>query len=408
MSIDRRTRRHCDVRALPRDEVFDRTLPDAIARHGELAGRGQRHKGIPPLGFSVEGRDVTLLDRDGGVTLEAGLSKGAVVARLDAGALSALVQDQKSAMGLAMTSKVEVVAGRFESWIGWEPVLRALLDGRPVHEPGAVKLRARSGDPLDATRRFSLEDDRDVMGHFLTEAGFLHVENVFTEAEMNTVGADLDAALARAEKDDGASWWAGDSRGVEQPVRVLFFPEQSDSLRALLGDDRLRWIGALTGDDHDTKNLGAEGLVKPLDIRTGLSDLPWHKDCGQGGHSYFCNGLTVGLSVTGADRRSGALGVVPGSHRANVQTAGLDESLDLAPLKLETRVGDVTVHCSDTLHRAYPPVDRPRKVVYTGIRLPQLPGDVAPKVPSRVQRAERARLTDVRDRINAAGGGVEA
>ena len=145
--------------------------------------------------------------------------------------------------------------------------------------------------------------------------------------------------------------------------------------------------------------LGAEGLIKPLDIKSGLSDLPWHKDCGQGQHSYYCNGLSIGISVTGADERSGALGVVPGSHRANVQTAGKDDSLDLPVIKLVTRTGDLTVHCSDTLHRAYPPIERPRKVVYTGFRQPLMEGDVVEQVSVEKQRADRAQLTSVQDRI---------
>ena len=148
-------------------------------------------------------------------------------------------------------------------------------------------------------------------------------------------------------------------------------------------------------------------MIKPLDIQTGLSDLPWHKDCGQGGHSYYCNGLTAGISVTGADAKSGALGVVPGSHRANVQIAGKDESLDMPSLKLETRTGDVTVHCSDTLHRAHRPTERPRKVVYSGFRLRLKPGDALEAIPMETQRAERARLTNVQDRIADSGAGAE-
>jgi hypothetical protein len=307
-------------------------------------------------------------------------------------------------MGLAMTSRVTLKRGAFDAWIGWEPVFRALLDARPVHEAGAIVLRDRHGDPLDLRRRFRLDNDREEIAHFLEQAGFLHIEGVFREQEMAAVAADIDAAGARATPDDGASWWASDSMGVQQAVRILFFHEQSDVLRELLHDDRLQWIAGLTGDGHDGSKIGAEGLVKPLDIVSGLSDLPWHKDCGQGGHSYSCCGLTVGISVTGADARSGALGVVPGSHRANVQTAGLDPSLDLAPIKLETRTGDLTVHCSDTLHRAHRPTERPRKVVYTAFGLPPLPGDVLPKVARQVQRATRAGLTDVRDRIRDAGG----
>ncbi len=125
-------------------------------------------------------------------------------------------------------------------------------------------------------------------------------------------------------------------------------------------------------------------------------------------HSYYCSSLTVGISVTGADVESGALGVVPGSHRANLQPAGLDPSLDLVPIKLETRTGDLTVHCSDTLHRAHRPTKQPRKVVYSGFRLAALPGDVIPKLPKDEERATRARLTNVRDRIAATGGDAKA
>lgn len=404
MSIDSRTRRRRDRRDLARDEVFDSILPDALERHGELAARGMLYKELPPLSLEVEGRAVSLREQDGKLILDEGEGSADAVASIGADALSDLVQDWKTTMGLAMNAKVKMTRGAFDAWIGWEPVFRALLDGRPVHEAGAIELRKRDGSPLDLSRSFELDDDRDEISHFLHEAGFLHVRSVFNDSEMAAVSADLDAALERAEPDDGASWWAGDSAGVQQPVRVLWFHEQSAALRELLRDERLQWIADLTGDGHDGSKMGAEGLVKPLDIQTGLSDLPWHKDCGQGMHSYMCCGLTVGISVTGADRRSGALGVVPGSHRANVQTAGRDESLDLAPVKLETRTGDLTVHCSDTLHRAHRPTEQPRKVVYTGFRMPLLPGDVAPEVSKEEERAARARLTNVRDRIEASGG----
>ena len=65
-----------------------------------------------------------------------------------------------------------------------------------------------------------------------------------------------------------------------------------------------------------------------------------------------------------------------------------------------TRTGDVTVHCSDTLHRAYPPVERPRTVVYSSFSLPARPGDDVRPDPDG--RAARARLSDVQSRIEAA------
>jgi hypothetical protein len=40
--------------------------------------------------------------------------------------------------------------------------------------------------------------------------------------------------------------------------------------------------------------------------------------------------------------------------------------IDLSPIDLPTRTGDVTVHLSCTQHMSQPPVTQPRKVLYTG------------------------------------------
>jgi hypothetical protein len=400
MSVDVRTRLSKDVCTLSCDEVLDVLLPDALAAHGDLAARGIDYLELPPLGVEVDGRGVTLEAASGFLSMRPGVESAGVVGVLSDDALSELVQDVQSTMGLAITARVKITAGNINDWIGWEPVLRALFDGRKVHEAGDVTFVDLEGGELDLDRAFGLDDDRERASHFLHQAGFLHLRGVFDPSEMAALAADVDEWISRATPDDGESWWATDEDGTEQAVRVLFFSEKSAVLRALLDDDRFRWLAELTGDGHRPSG-GAEGLVKPLGIVRGLSDLPWHKDCGQGRHSYSCNGLTCGISVTGADRTSGALGVIPGSHRANTMAAGRDPRLDLQPRVLETLVGDVTVHCSDTLHRAHPPVDRPRKVVYSGFALPPMPGDAAP---SRHQdaRAARAALSDAQSRIEAA------
>ncbi|MEZ5166499.1 MAG: phytanoyl-CoA dioxygenase family protein [Acidimicrobiales bacterium] len=400
MSIDQRTRLHKDERALTVDEVCDAVIPAALAIHGDLAARGLTYKGLPGLGLSVDGESLVLrLDGDR-MTLGTELETAGIVAELPEDALSDLVQDVQSTMGLAMTSRVQLSRGDMNGWIGWEPILRALFDGRKVHETGDVTFEDLDGGPLDLDRVFTIDDDRAESAHFLEQAGFLHLRGVFTEAEMAAVGADIDEWIARATPDDGESWWAEDADGVAQAVRVLFFYDKSSALRELVHDDRYQWLGDLTGDGHSHKG-GGEGLVKPLGIVKGLSDLPWHKDCGQGRHSCRCNSLTCGISVTGADRVSGALGVIPGSHRANTIATMRDPQLDLQPRMLETETGDVTVHCSDTLHRAHPPIERPRKVVYSGFGLPPLPGDEVTPDP-RYSRAARAELTSVQDRIAAA------
>ena len=76
MSIDARTRLHKDVRALERDEVFDSVLPDAIAVHGDLAGRGVAYKELPAVGLDVDGRCVTLRESGGTLAIREGLDDG--------------------------------------------------------------------------------------------------------------------------------------------------------------------------------------------------------------------------------------------------------------------------------------------------------------------------------------------
>jgi len=110
--------------------------------------------------------------------------------------------------------------------------------------------------------------------------------------------------------------------------------------------------------------------VKPIGVVEGISDLPWHKDCSLGRHSYDCSSMTVGISVTGADSRSGQLAVVAGSHRANLQPNFIHPYLDLPRIDLPTKTGDVTVHLSCTLHMSHPPIQKERRVMYSSFVLP--------------------------------------
>ena len=122
MTIDTRTRLHRQVRTLARDEVFDAVLPEAISAHGDLAARGVRYKELPTLGLDVMGRGVTLRVSGDALVVTRGVDDAGVVAALPEDALSDLVQDSQSTMGLAMTSRVKITAGNYggrlgKSWI---------------------------------------------------------------------------------------------------------------------------------------------------------------------------------------------------------------------------------------------------------------------------------------------------
>jgi hypothetical protein len=190
---------------------------------------------------------------------------------------------------------------------------------------------------------------------------------------MDVISRDMDAALPSYRRGDGQSWWARTKAGDDRCVRMQSFDRHSPATLELLASDRYARIGRLIGDGYLARTTGnrIEALVKPIGVVEGISDVPWHKDCSLGMHSFRCCGLTVGVSVTGADAESGQLRVVAGSHRALMRPAFVRPDCDLPILDLPTATGDVTVHCSCTLHMAQPPVERERRVMYTGFSLPE-------------------------------------
>jgi len=391
ITVDRRTRFLGDEVELDVDAFVDEDLPGLVAANGAAAGAGAVLNSLPPLTLVVDGAPLTLAVGDDGRLTAGRTEQDALVAVLDGQAFSDLVQDVASTFGLVLPGRVEIRAGGQDDFVAWEPVLRCLLDGRPVHEPGGVTFALR----MPPT--FTLDDDHDEIGRFLADCGFLHLAGMFTEDEMAAVSAELDDAIAAAEPDDGASWWARTEAGEHYPSRILGFNQQSRTLRELLRSDRYRAIGTFTDDEFVQRDPdvgdSAEGLLKKVGVREGISDVSWHKDCSLGGHSRGCCGLTVGISVTGAGPRNGELGVVPGSHRANIVPLGV-EGLDLPRVPLATRTGDVTVHCSCTLHMSRPPVSDERRVVYTGFGLAPRPGDHRAEVEPEEARRRRAAQND--------------
>jgi hypothetical protein len=395
-TVDFRTRFEGDAVAIEPQDFLDPGLAAIRDGHAHEAGRAATRLGLVPLTLDVEGERLTFVTDDGRMSVRPGGDAPLEVA-IDRAGFSDLVQDAASTFALQMTGRAKMQRGRVDEFIAWEPVLRGLLDGRPVYEPGSIDFRHPNGAPLDLNRSFTADDDPAEIGHFLAEAGFLHLEGVFTEAEMAAVSAELDQAIGAARPDDGASWWARTEAGERYPSRILGFNQKSPALRELLRDERFARIGRFTDDRYIQRDPdqgdSAEGLLKKVGVVEGISDVSWHKDCSMGGHSRGCCGLTVGISVTGARRENGELGVVPGSHRANIALLGV-EGLDLPRLPLPTRTGDVTVHCSCTLHMSRPPVSAERRVVYTGFRLAPRPRDHPAETSEAEVRRQRASLND--------------
>jgi hypothetical protein len=315
--------------------------------------------------------------------------------KLTASEFSGLVNDLYTPMTFFVSGSLNILRGDLGAFLDWWLIIRAVVDQRPIHVPGETDFRDRYGAPLNLTQSFSLEDSLEDMRHFLDTAGFMHIAGVFGNAEMAAISADIDKYHGNYYEGDNSSWWATTKNGERRLVRLQRFDEFSAATRSILHDPRFKKIGDISGDGHVHCGLegnAIEALIKPLDVVQGISDLPWHKDCSLGRHSYECCSLTVGISVTGAGADSGQLRVIAGSHRALMWPAllGKPEKYGLPIVDLPTRTGDVTLHLSCTHHMAQAPTARERRVLYTSFRLPSVMVDSSIESRARINQAREA------------------
>ena len=389
MTVDMRIRVDGEPAPTEPAEFFDVTLPRLFAESQDRLSPSLQVLQPRPMTIDVTGQRWSLAVDGDRIKVSTGLAGGTVL-RVDADQLAALVADKVTPMGWLTTGSLDM-DGHLSDVLNWWLLLRASLDGTTPHRTGAIEFTDHDGGPLDLLRSFAPDDSPEDMAWFLEHAGFLHVKGVYREDEMAAMSAEMDLAAPHYSDGDGRSWWASLRDGSRALVRMQRFDEESRVAAELVADERLSRIAALTGDGHvpsgwDGNRL--EALFKPIGVTQGISDIPWHKDCSLGRHSYDCCGLTVGISVTGADALSGQLRVVAGSHRALVWPApSLQPGLDLPVIDLATETGDVTVHCSCTLHMAQPPVRQERRVMYTSFSLPTIGGAVA-------DRGELRRMAD--------------
>ncbi len=388
MSVDLRTRVDSEQAPVEAGRFFRETLPALLDARQALIEPGASELPLADFCIETDGEPWTLSWHGDRASVGAG-HHGVARVRLSAEQLSHLVNDQSTPIALMTNKLLDMPEGGLPDFLNWWLVLRAALDGRRIHARGDVTFKA------DTRRSFRPDDSDQAMRACLEEAGYLHIRGLFSEEEMAAVEADFPKAAPHYEKGDPLAWFATTADGVEHLVRMEGFDRYSDASVALIEDDRFQRIGRIPGIGHVPRKIGSRvgALTKPIGVVTGISDVPWHKDCSLGRHSYECCTLTVGISVTGADAHSGQLRVLPGSHRALVWPAPcVQPGLDLEPIDLPTRTGDVTVHLSCTQHMSQPPVTRTRKVLYTGFA--QRPAD-----PEAAER-NRQRLNAVRSKTH--------
>lgn len=373
MSIDQRTRSDSDTQYISPSAFFDGQF-QAYAKLGACHISDWLSKNpMDDVSFECDGNVWHINASSALLKVNHGIAQLGLHVRISADDFSALINDQLTPIAFLATNDLNLVRGNFNDYLNWWLILRAVIDQRTLYTPGTIAFKDRNGADLDLTRKFTLEDPLDEMRHFLETAGFLHLKNVFKKEEMNVLSKDMDLLQDQYSKGDGISWWARCANGSDRLVRMQRFDEKSQATASLLKDSRFKRIGDIPGLDmvhNSLENNQIEALIKPLNVVEGLSDLPWHKDCAQGRHSYICAGLTVGISVSGSDATSGQICLIAGSHRGLMRPSLFDDisQLGLPVIEVPTEAGDITIHLSCTLHMAQAPTHSERRVMYTGFR----------------------------------------
>jgi hypothetical protein len=323
--------------------------------------------------------------RAGGLVLTPGDASADTVIELDAEDWQGLVHDYEAAAGLLYASRVRCLRGNAMNFVLWEPALRHLYTGREIFDAGALDLRDSRGAALDAARVFRFGDDAEEQSHFLRSAGYLLVRGVFARAEIAALLAEARELAAEARPGDKLSWWSKDARGAEVLCRVTRAADRP-GLAALPSDPRVLALAALAKAElvhRKGEGNGVTVIFKNPGIREGLSDLPWHRDCGMGGHALICPVLIVSTYLTPANRETGELRFLPGSHS---RTCGsfIDPADASAPrgVSFEAQPGDVSVHYGDVMHAAPPPT----RADLAGYRISAITGFA--RAASRVHRGK--------------------
>jgi len=363
--------------AIDFDEFHLVELPKRIEQ-GSGALAAPDLAGVGTIGFRTpDGAAFTYVPSPDTIEIWSGDAAADTLVEMSREAFSDFANELRTCFGLMYAGLIEVTRGDFGWFERWEPALRAMYHDRPIIDPAALGVGA------DLDRSFTLDDSDDDLRSFFTEKGFLHLRGVLSVDEIAALSADVERARVAARPDDGASWWATHADGEQVCCRVIYLGRQSELIAGLGDDARFRRLAALGGGGLEPEVDCLDGhsvVIKHPEITAGLSDLPWHRDCGLGGHPVLCPTVAIGIQLDRASPETGQLHFLAGSHRGSSHPLKPGDEATQPVVAIDTEPGDVTVHFGHVLHAAPPPSgDGPgRRAVYVTFSRPETLDFVGP------------------------------
>ena len=359
VSLDHRTRSLDAVGAIPLEKFVEEIGPVLLHENGDLCAAAQSRLNLRPLVLKVGSESCTI---DQGSVRNGDDPAGAV---LEAGtvALSDLFNGVQSTYGLVFGGGGRVTKGWLKEVLAWDHVLQAMLEGRPLYEPGTLRFCSRDGSPLDLHRTFSPDDDDRDIATFIEQTGFCHLRGWVDPMVLGSVADEVLEASRLSKPGDPNRWWATLEDGTERCVRVMYLLDSSPHMAELVngepytrsGNPVRRWTLHQNGL---APSLGGADQARRDSVRSlGFSLAPrlFH------GRPRISLRRLCDRSALECDWRwrrvpSDRGRVQPGIRSCPGLIEGFDS--DLPVIAIETEPGDLTIHVGCTLHGTKPPRHR--------------------------------------------------
>ena len=156
-SVDVRTRNRGGGEQVDPAAFWEQDWIRALGQNGDRATADAERLGLMPLTIVVGQQAWTLRTGAGGIEARSGREETLVV-HLDEDAFTDWIHERRTAMGLAIAGRVEGDGPSNQMFCAWDPILRAVVDGRTLYRPGEVTLRAPDGTVLDVNQQFRLDE----------------------------------------------------------------------------------------------------------------------------------------------------------------------------------------------------------------------------------------------------------
>ena len=339
-------------------EYHRHTLPALLAEGRAALLKGKK---LPVLGLSVSGQPISFSYRcdNNGVEIIEGTREAELCVELSPEDWAGMVADIETVPGILYGDRLLQHSGDMMDFVRWEPGLRALYTGRPIYDAAGFELRQASGRALDPLTPFTLHDDAQDMREFLDAAGYLLVKDVFSIRELASFRVAAKEMAAGAKEGDQQSWWGKNANGEAVLCRCLNAGSHG-AFSALYDDARMQQLASLLppgmvhpkAEEQDAITV----VYKSPGVTEGLADLPWHRDCGMGGHANMCPTYVLSIYLYDASPAQGPLQFLPGSHHYGFGFADATEIDFPAAVTVPAQAGDITLHIGDVMHAAPPPL----------------------------------------------------